>query len=1070
MGGDTITVVSETGITAIVQTATPVAIVIDGTLRGPQGPAGANGAVGPAGPTGATGAAGSTWYEGAGAPSTTHNNGDLYLNLTNGDVYKQTSGSWGSPVGNIEGPTGPTGPSGPTYSAGTGLTLTSTTFSLTTPVAVANGGTGVTTSTGTGSVVLSTSPTLVTPVIGVATGTSLALSGTTGALALGTTINSGISLVIDPGANANKGIVVFNHSGSQTGNLLELQNASFVAMFAVGPAGHVLVEGVTSTGATGTGNLVFGTSPSLTTPNLGTPSAINLTNAAATSLPISAINATGTPSATTYLRGDGSWQTVSGGGAVTGVSNSDGTLTISPTTGAVVASLALGHANTWTGAQTFNAGKLLDKGEIVFDVKAFGAVGNNSTDDTSAIQAAIDAANTAGGGKVWFPVGTYKISSPLKLYSGSSPTIVAYQNITIDGAGSSNTGGAIINQITTGDDVILGINDAANGAQVMNITIKNVCLQFNGGVLTNSGNGIYLKAQAANSPAFYHFHFENVKVANCQGSGKYGFNFESIIVSDLIDCEAVVCANGFLFNGAANSTQWSSVNTSITMSSCYSNSSIGYGYRIIDTTYMSMNGCACDVSNNNVSTSAYSIEAGNAISLAGCGFEGDGTHTLANGFHIAADSFSTGSEQITLTSCYGFQSKSTIEVYVTGVSTGINIFGYQSNSSISGSTGLKVDAGSSVFEAGCAWDTGVATVRTLANGSFDTIMGDSDGWGTFYLPGATSGQTKIIATAAASGVLTLPAATDTLVARATTDTLTNKTISGSSNTLSNIALASLAAAAYATAATASTLAERDSSANLTVNALIQSTASTATAGGTTTLTIASAPVQVFITGSPTTQTVKLPTTSVAAGAQYIIINQSTGAVTVQSSGANTIATLAGSSVGIFVAQKATPTAATDWIADVTVDGKALTINNSLAFAGTDGTTMTFPSSSDTVVTLAATQTQTNKRITKRSGTTAGPGATPTLNTDNYDIYTFTALAAAITSMTTNLSGTPNTGDKLLLGFKDNGTARAITWGASFKSSGVATLLATTVINKQHWVELMYDGSAWVCLAVDATGY
>lgn len=41
-----------------------------------------------------------------------------------------------------------------------------------------------------------------------------------------------------------------------------------------------------------------------------------------------------------------------GGGAVSSVSNSDGTLTISPTTGAVVASLALGHANTWTGLQT----------------------------------------------------------------------------------------------------------------------------------------------------------------------------------------------------------------------------------------------------------------------------------------------------------------------------------------------------------------------------------------------------------------------------------------------------------------------------------------------------------------------------------------------------------------------------------------------------------------------------------------------------------------------------------------------------------------------------------------------
>lgn len=41
-------------------------------------------------------------------------------------------------------------------------------------------------------------------------------------------------------------------------------------------------------------------------------------------------------------------------GAVTSVANSDGTLTVSPGTGAVVASIALAHANTWTGVQTFN--------------------------------------------------------------------------------------------------------------------------------------------------------------------------------------------------------------------------------------------------------------------------------------------------------------------------------------------------------------------------------------------------------------------------------------------------------------------------------------------------------------------------------------------------------------------------------------------------------------------------------------------------------------------------------------------------------------------------------------------
>jgi hypothetical protein len=119
----------------------------------------------------------------------------------------------------------------------------------------------------------------------------------------------------------------------------------------------------------------------------------------------------------------------------------------------------------------------------------------------------------------------------------------------------------------------------------------------------------------------------------------------------------------------------------------------------------------------------------------------------------------------------------------------------------------------------------------------------------------------------------------------------------------------------------------------------------------------------------------------------------------------------------------------------------------------------------------ATRTLTGARVTARTNSVAS-SATPTINTDTTDEFDITALAAAVTSFTTNLSGTPVNGDRLVIRIKDNGVARAITWGASFVSSGVAALLTTTVINKTHFSLFRWDSTAakWVCMAVDAVGY
>ncbi len=96
---------------------------------------------------------------------------------------------------------------------------------------------------------------------------------------------------------------------------------------------------------------------------------------------------------------------------------------------------------------------------------------------------------------------------------------------------------------------------------------------------------------------------------------------------------------------------------------------------------------------------------------------------------------------------------------------------------------------------------------------------------------------------------------------------------------------------------------------------------------------------------------------------------------------------------------------------------------------------------------------------------AAPGATPTINTDLSKDWDLTGVATAITSMTTNLTGNPINMEELIIRFKDNGTARAITWGASFEAAGVA-LPTTTVISKRLMVGFKYDTttSKWGCVS------
>ena len=138
----------------------------------------------------------------------------------------------------------------------------------------------------------------------------------------------------------------------------------------------------------------------------------------------------------------------------------------------------------------------------------------------------------------------------------------------------------------------------------------------------------------------------------------------------------------------------------------------------------------------------------------------------------------------------------------------------------------------------------------------------------------------------------------------------------------------------AAAATASTLALRDANGNLTVNQLLDGYTTTATAGGTTTLTAASTQKQ-FFTGV-TVQTVVLPdVTTLVLGQNFMIDNNSSGNVTVQSSGLNNVVILAPNTRAVLTCILTSGTTAASWDAHyyavAPVSGKKISLSDSMTF-------------------------------------------------------------------------------------------------------------------------------------------
>ena len=243
-------------------------------------------------------------------------------------------------------------------------------------------------------------------------------------------------------------------------------------------------------------------------------------------------------------------KTFTGGGGTAGTLTSWGLYQSSDVINAINGKVRIG--DTTVPTNTFEvAGDISATGRIedtipVFNVLDYDAAGDGVTDDTAEIQAAIDAAEAAGGGTVYFPEGTYAISAPVTVDSnyvrlmgeGYSSQIVGsntgsqiYVNtvtffyisdLYISGNGTYSANKGCINVESSTQVLIERCFCTASSRMGIRINNCSKVTIMNNRCFANYHNGIMVRGTSYDVSVRGNTCYDNVTVATSCGIGLYG--------------------------------------------------------------------------------------------------------------------------------------------------------------------------------------------------------------------------------------------------------------------------------------------------------------------------------------------------------------------------------------------------------------------------------------------------------------------------------------------------------------------------------------------------------------------